>query len=237
MNSPDDVVRRRPRVLLSVAVSIDGYIDDARTDRLLLSNSADFDRVDRLRAESDAILVGAETLRRDNPRLLVNSAERRAARVSAGRSEYPLRVVVSAKGELDPELRFWHSGGERIVYTTEAGAVRLGDRLARAATVVSLGGAVDFAALLDDLGARGVERLMVEGGGAIHTAFLSAGLADEMLMAVAPILVGDSAAPRFLRSAAYPGGPHRRLRLAEVSQVGDIALLRYLPKEEGPHVG
>ncbi|WP_282779775.1 MULTISPECIES: dihydrofolate reductase family protein [unclassified Nocardia] len=237
MNRPDDVVRRRPHVLLSVAVSIDGYIDDARTERLLLSNSADFDRVDRLRAESDAILVGAETLRRDNPRLLVNSAERRAARVSAGRSEYPLRVVVSAKGELDPELRFWHSGGERIVYTTEAGAVRLGDRVTRAATVISLGGVVDFAALLDDLGARGVERLMVEGGGAIHTAFLSAGLADEMLMAVAPILVGDSAAPRFLRSAAYPGGPHRRLRLAEVSQVGDIALLRYLPKEEGPRVG
>ncbi|WP_306363388.1 dihydrofolate reductase family protein [Nocardia sp. CC227C] len=237
MNRPGDVVGRRPHVVLSVAVSIDGYIDDARTERLLLSNSADFDRVDRLRAESDAILVGAETLRRDNPRLLVNSAERRAARVSAGRPEYPLRVVVSAKGELDPELRFWHSGGERIVYTTEAGAARLHDRLARSATVVSLGGTVDFAALLDDLGARGVERLMVEGGGAIHTAFLSAGLADEMLMAVAPILVGDSAAPRFLRSAAYPGGPHRRLRLAEVSQVGDIALLRYLPKEEGPHVG
>ena len=79
----------RPHVLLSVAVSVDGYIDDASPQRLLLSNAADFDRVDQVRAESDAVLIGAETLRRDNPRLLVNSAERRAARAAAGRPEYP----------------------------------------------------------------------------------------------------------------------------------------------------
>ncbi|WP_198932387.1 dihydrofolate reductase family protein, partial [Pseudonocardia sp. Ae717_Ps2] len=61
----------RPYVLLSVAMSIDGYIDDASDERLLLSNSADFDRVDEVRAQSDAIMIGAGTLRADNPRLLV----------------------------------------------------------------------------------------------------------------------------------------------------------------------
>lgn len=237
MNRADGVRGRRPHVLLSVAVSIDGYIDDAGPDRLLLSNDADFDRVDALRAESDAILIGAETLRRDNPRLLVGKARRRAARVQAGKPEYPLRVVVSAKGELDPGLRFWQHGGDRLVYTTDAGAARLGDSLAAVATVVSLGDTVDFAALLDDLAERGIERLMVEGGGAIHTAFLSAGLVDEIRMAVAPILVGDPAAPSFLGPAAFPGGPHRRMRLADVGRVGDMALLRYLPQEEGSDVG
>ncbi|MFI6871028.1 RibD family protein [Nocardia sp. NPDC050406] len=235
MNRPDGVRGRRPHVLLSVAVSIDGYIDDAGPDRLLLSNEADFDRVDALRAASDAILIGAETLRRDNPRLLVNSAHRRAKRVEAGKPEYPLRVVVSAKGELDPAANFWQHGGERLVYTTAAGAARIGDTLP--ATVVSLGDTVDFAALLDDLGERGITSLMVEGGGSIHTAFLSAGLVDELLMAVAPILVGDPAAPGFLRPAAFPGGPHRRMRLADVGRVGDMALLRYLPQEEGPDAG
>ncbi|MGW4118454.1 RibD family protein [Nocardia sp. NPDC004711] len=222
----------RPHVMLSVAVSIDGYIDDTGPDRLLLSNAADFDRVDALRADSDAILIGAETLRRDNPRLLVNSADRRLHRVAAGKPEYPVRVIVTAGGDLDPELRFWHCGGERLVYTTDSGATRIGDRLAGLAEIVSLGSLIEFDALLDDLGKRGLERLMVEGGGAIHTGFLSAGLADEIRMAVAPVVVGDPAAPRFLGPAAFPGGPNHRMQLADVGRIGDIALLRYLPKED-----
>lgn len=215
-------------MLLSVAVSIDGYIDDASPERLLLSNPEDFDRVDEVRADCDAILVGARTLRRDNPRLVVNSDARRARRITAGKPEYPLKVTVSASGDLDPELRFWRHGGDKLVYTTDRGAARLGDRLAGLAEVVSLGGTPDFGALLDDLGRRGVGRLMVEGGTRIHTTFLASGLADELLMAVAPILVGDPAAPRFLGPADFPGGPRRRMELADVTRLGDIAVLRYL---------
>lgn len=222
----------RPHVLLSVAVSIDGYIDDAGPDRLLLSNAADFDRVDALRAASDAILIGAGTLRSDNPRLLVNSDDRRVQRVAVGKPEYPLRVIVSASGDLDAALRLWRFGGERVIYTTDSGRARIGDRFAGIAEVVSLGAAIDFAALLDDLGGRGVDRLMVEGGGSIHTAFLAADLVDEISMAVAPIVVGDPAAPRFLGPADFPGGSQHRMQLAEVSRIGDVALLRYLPKED-----
>ncbi|MFD6155503.1 dihydrofolate reductase family protein [Nocardia sp. NPDC060256] len=223
----------RPHVLLSVAVSVDGYIDDASGDRLRLSDAADFDRVDQVRADSDAILIGAETLRRDNPRLLVDSAERRAARIAAGKPEFPLKITVTAGGELDPELRFWHHGGDKLVYTTEAGAKRLADSLSGLAEVVSLGTELDFGVLLDELGRRGIARLMVEGGTRIHTTFLAADLADELHLAVAPLLVGDPAAPRFLDAASFPGTPHRRMRLADVSQVGDIAVLRYLPKSAG----
>ncbi|MGW4329646.1 RibD family protein [Nocardia sp. NPDC004573] len=222
----------RPHVLLSAAVSVDGYIDDASPERLRLSGAADFDRVDQVRADSDAILVGAQTLRSDNPRLLVDSSERRAARVAAGRTEYPLKVTLSASGELDPGLRFWHHGGDKLVYTTAAGAPKLTARLAGLAEVVDLGADLDFGALLDDLGRRGVERLMVEGGTRIHTAFLAADLADELHLAIAPILVGDAAAPRFVDPADFPGAPHRRMRLAGVTQVGDVAVLRYLPKAE-----
>ncbi|MGK8521342.1 RibD family protein [Nocardia asteroides] len=222
----------RPHVLLSVAVSIDGYIDDASPERLRLSDAADFDRVDQVRASSDAILVGAQTLRSDDPRLLVDSADRRAARVAAGKPEYPLKVTVSASGELDPALRFWHHGGDKVVYTTESGATELASRLAGSAEVVALGAVVDFGAMLDDLGRRGVGRLMVEGGTRVHTAFLAAGLADELHLAVAPILVGDAAAPRFLDPAHFPGAPHRRMRLTDVTQVGDVAVLRYLVKAE-----
>ncbi|GGN88330.1 RibD family protein [Nocardia rhizosphaerihabitans] len=218
----------RPWVLLSVAASLDGYIDDASAQRLLLSNSADFDRVDQVRAESDAILIGAQTLRADNPRLLVNSAERRADRVSAGKPEYPVKITVTASGELDPELRFWHTGGDKLVYTSDAGAATLGDRLAGLAEVIALGPELALSALLDDLGERGIHRLMVEGGTGMHTGFLAADLVDEIRLAIAPILVGDPAAPRFVGPAQFPGGAQRRLRLAGVEQLGDVAVLKYL---------
>ncbi|WP_049564964.1 RibD family protein [Streptomyces sp. SBT349] len=222
----------RPHVLLSVATSIDGYIDDTTTDRLLLSNSKDFDRVDQVRAESDAILIGAGTMRADNPRLLVNNEERRAARRAAGKPEYPLKVTITATGDLDPHLKFWHHGGAKIAYTTDASEEKLKQRLAGLAEVISVGPEIDFPVLLDDLGHRGIRRLMVEGGGQIHTAFLAQGLADEIHLAIAPLVVGDPAAPRFLGPGNYPGGPKRRMRLAEVRAVGDVVLMRYLPKQE-----
>ncbi|MFJ8043907.1 RibD family protein [Kitasatospora sp. NPDC096147] len=224
----------RPHVLLSVATSIDGCIDDTSPQRLLLSNAADFDRVDQLRAESDAILIGGNTVRTDDPRLLVNSPARRAARVAAGKPEHPLKVTVTAGGELGPELRFWHSGGGKVVYTTDAGAARLRPVLAGTAglaEVVGLGETVDFGPMLDDLAERGVRRLMVEGGGRIHTQFLAQGLADEVQWAVAPLLVGEAAAPRFVHPAEFPGGSTRRMRLLGASTVGDVVLLRYAPKE------
>ncbi|MGN2634946.1 RibD family protein [Nocardia takedensis] len=220
----------RPYVLLSVATSLDGFIDDASPRRLVLSGAADLDRVDGVRAESDAILIGAGTLRADDPRLLVNSAERRAARVAAGLPEYPLRVVVSGGGDLDPRQRLFQHGGDRLVYTTDAGAARLGDRLSGLADVVALGPAVDFGALLDDLGRRGVRRLMVEGGTGIHTAFLAADLADELHLALAPLLVGDADAPRFVGPAAFPGGSAHRMTLLEVRAVEDVVVLRYAPR-------
>jgi len=220
----------RPHVLLSVAVSIDGCIDDTRPDRLLLSNPADFDRVDQVRADSDAILIGAETLRSDNPRLLVKNEKRRAERIARGLSEYPLKIAVTGSGNLDPGLKFWHHGGAKVVYTTDAGAEKLQDRLGSLADIVSLGLEINFSVLLDDLGERGIRKLMVEGGGTIHTTFLSAGLVDEIHMAIAPLVVGQVGAPRFLNPAPYPGNPTRRMRLADAHTIGDIVLLRYLPK-------
>lgn len=217
----------RPHVLLSVATSVDGAIDDTTPERLLLSNAEDFDRVDQVRAESDAILIGAGTIRADNPRLLVNSEERRAERVRAGKPAYPLKVTVTASGDVDPQWKFWHHGAEKLVYTTETGAPTARERLGQLAEVVALGPQVDFGALLDDLGRRGVRRLMVEGGGQIHTAFLSQSLADEIHLAIAPLVVGAAAAPRFLLPASYPGG---RMKLLDTRAIGDVVLIRYAPK-------
>ncbi|MZF85310.1 dihydrofolate reductase family protein [Streptomyces sp. SID5643] len=219
-----------PYVLLSAAVSLDGYLDDTGPDRLLLSSPADFDRVDEVRAGVDAILIGAGTIRADNPRLLVNSGERRAARRAAGKPEYPLKVTVSGSGDLDPDARFWHTGGEKLLYTTDRGAERARAR-GLAADVVPLGAGLDWRRLLTHLhDVRGVRRLMVEGGGLIHTQLLTQGLADELQLVLAPLFVGDPGAPRLFGPGGYQGG---RLRLLESRRIEDVVLMRYEPTAPG----
>ncbi|MFG2135010.1 dihydrofolate reductase family protein [Streptomyces sp. NPDC048751] len=221
-----------PYVLLSAAVSLDGHLDDTGPERLLLSSPADFDRVDEVRASVDAILIGAGTIRADNPRLLVNSPERRAARVAAGKPEFPLKVTVSGSGELDPAAQFWHTGGEKVLYTTDKGA----ERARRAgidagADVVALGGELDWRGILEHLhDVRGVRRLMVEGGGTVHTQLLQQELADELQLVLAPLFVGDPRAPRLFGPGAYQGG---RLRLVETRQIEDVVLMRYEPTAPG----
>jgi 5-amino-6-(5-phosphoribosylamino)uracil reductase len=222
----------RPYVLLSVAASVDGYIDDNTDQRLLLSNDEDFDRVDEVRAGVDAILVGANTIRRDNPRLLVRSDDRRKHRLDAGLTESPMKVTISATGNLDPSSKFFSAGEiDKVVYVPTSVAERTTAAVGAVSDVVDAGPAVDLGLVLNDLAQRGVRRLMVEGGGTMHTQFLAAGYADEIHLVVAPFFIGDSSAPRFVRDAQFPQNPSNRMTLAEVKQIGDVVLLRYLPND------
>jgi 5-amino-6-(5-phosphoribosylamino)uracil reductase len=222
-------VTERPYVLLSAASSVDGYIDDNTSKRLLLSNDADFDRVDEVRASTDAILVGANTIRRDNPRLLVRSASRRDGRVARGLPESPIKVTLTSSGDLDPAASFFAAGQTgKIVYAASPAIGKARERLAGVATVVDAGDPPSLPGILADLAARGVRRLIVEGGGMIHTQFLTAGLANEIHLVIAPFFVGDPAAPRFTGDGAFPHHPGNRMELAEVRQIGDVVFLRYL---------
>lgn len=219
----------RPHVLLSVATSVDGYIDDTSESRLLLSNQEDFDRVDEVRAGVDAILVGANTIRRDNPRLLVRSSERRDERVRRGLAAHPIKVTVTGSGDLDAHAQLFTAGDtEKLVYTRDGSMPALRKTLGAVATVVSTGDAIDLGSILDDLGERKVERLLVEGGGTVHTEFLTAGLVDEIHLMIAPFFLGDPDAPRFVHPGRFPQNPEHPMTLAETRHIGDVVLLRYL---------
>ena len=222
----------RPYVLLSCGMSIDGYVDSPSDERLLLSNAADFDRVDEVRAGCDAILVGAGTVRVDNPRLLIRDETRRAARIARGVPPDPVKVTVTGTCGLDPAARFFTLGdADKLVYCATPALPSAEERLGKVATVVDAGDPVDLTGVITDLAGRGVNRLMVEGGGTIHTGFLTAGLADELQLVVAPFFVGDSRAPRFVGDGCFPWGPERRADLTEVRQIGDVVLLRYALSE------
>jgi 5-amino-6-(5-phosphoribosylamino)uracil reductase len=115
------------------------------------------------------------------------------------------------------------------VYCPASATAKVRHHLGDLTEVCGLGENLDLSAMLDDLASRGIRRLMVEGGGTIHTQFLQADLADEIQLAVAPFLLGEQAAPRFVNPGIFPDGPRRRMRLEEVLVVGDVAVLRYMP--------
>lgn len=219
----------RPYVLASAACSLDGFIDDASARRLLLSNDADLDRVDEVRAGVDAILVGAGTLRADDPRLLVRSPERRAARSARGEPANPTKVLLSSAGAVDPAAAFFTEGeAQRLVYLPDPAVAAGRARLGAVAEVVGGGDPLDPRRVLDDLAARGVRRVLVEGGGRVHTLFLAADLVDELHLVIAPFFVGDEGAPRFVGPGRFPHGPDRPMRLVETRPINDVVLLRYL---------
>jgi len=211
----------RPYVLLSAAMSLDGAIDDTSSSRLVLSDAADLERVDAERAGVDAIMVGAGTLRRDDPRLVLRDRSR-------GRD--PVKVVLSGSGELDPAARFFTVGdAPRLVYTSRP--ERAMAVLGGSATVVDAGDPLDLDRVLSDLHARGVSRLMIEGGARVHGLVLDAGVVDELHLVVAPLVVGEAEAPRFGGPAPRrtDGAAARRLdlHLVEARPMGDLVLLVY----------
>jgi 5-amino-6-(5-phosphoribosylamino)uracil reductase len=210
-------------------MSADGYIDSAADGRLVLSGPADLDRVDEVRAGCDAIMVGAQTVRSDDPRLLVRSAQRRDRRRRLGLPASPVKVTLTRTGELDPRASFFAADeADKLVYAGPA--ARLQQRLGGRATVIELPAGAGLAWVLGDLAQRGIGRLMIEGGSRVLGQALTEGLADELQLAVAPVLVADPAAPRLLAGTAVEG----RMVLASATRAGDMAVLRYLPGGQ-PH--
>ena len=221
----------RPYVLLSCATSADGYLDDASPRRLILSGPADLDRVDEVRAGCDAICVGAQTVRKDDPRLLIRDPRRRARRAARGLPEHPARVTLTATGDLDPRARFFAPGALRLVYcaTPALGPARA--RLGEAAVLIDAGDPLSLDFILIDLAERDVVRVLVEGGARVLGDFLAQDLADEFQLAVAPFFVAEPGAPRLTMPSGVPSRP---MTLAETRRVGEMVLLRYLLGPGGP---
>jgi riboflavin-specific deaminase-like protein len=220
----------RPYVLLSCATSADGYLDDASPRRLILSGPADLDRVDEVRAGCDAIMVGAQTVRKDNPRLLIRDPRRQARRAARGLPQHPARVTLTATGDLDPRANFFAPGAPRLVYCATPALPRAQARLQAQAVLIDAGAPLSLGIILQDLAERSVARLLVEGGAHVLAEFLAQDLAHEFHLAIAPFfLAPPTPAPRL--NLPSPGHP---MTLAETRRVEEMVLARYLLGPGGP---
>ncbi len=220
----------RPFVYINMAMTVDGKITSAAREYPRFTTPHDRTNMDRLRAEADAILVGARTLRADSPNLHVRVQEMREYRRSLGKPHGLLKILVTASAELDSDSRFFEDpdhGGLIIATVEDAPDDRLA-ALSGKTEIWKLGrGRVDIRELLARLHARGVGRLLVEGGGELNWQFVRDNLVDEIYVTVAPYLLGGRDAPTLLEGDGFSMQGRRRLRLIELRREGDELYCRY----------
>jgi len=223
----------RPFVYVNMATTVDGKITSATREYPRFASVADRRRMDLLRADADAILVGAGTVRADNPPLHVRDAEMRQRRRDAGRPVGLLRVLVTRSGRIAADSRFFDDdeedgGGGRIVATIEQAPDTIATLCAGRAELWRIGrDDVDLGELLRRLRERGVSRLLCEGGGELNWGLFRDDLADELYVTIAPALLGGRNAPTLLEGDGFPMHGRRPLRLVDVDREGDELFCRY----------
>jgi len=214
----------RPFVFVNMAATVDGKITSAAREYPRFASECDRKRMDRRRAEADAILVGAGTLRADDPPLWLRDAEAMKYRASLGRPPELTRIVVTRGGDLPAGSRFFdeNRAGERIVVVPEDLGEDALTGVRGASAIWRCGhGQVELSELLFRLKKHGIERLLLEGGGELNWQFLEADFVDELFVTVAPALLGGHHAPTMIEGAGLPMADQRRLRLLDVEQMGD----------------
>lgn len=216
----------KPFVFINIASSVDGKISDESRRQLKISCEEDFERVDRLRAESDAIMVGIGTVLADNPRLTVKSEELRRKRVEKGLPENPVRVVVDSRCRIPLDAKVLSDDAETVVAVAKVADREKVERLKQKAKVVVFGmNRVDLTALMRYLHEMGVRRVMVEGGATLNYGLLKEGLVDEIYVYYGNMIIGGANAPTVVDGSSF--NPPIELELISVERLGKGVLTRW----------
>ncbi|MCL4343277.1 MAG: RibD family protein [Candidatus Thermoplasmatota archaeon] len=201
-----EVWKMRPEVTINVAQSLNGYISGKGGKRVSISNAEDAARVDTLRAESDAILVGANTVILDNPTLRVRNLP--AAR-------QPIRVVLDSKFRIKPGSSIFEDGHEVIIFTSRSTDHGFGKSV-KIIREDDLGIANILARLHD----TGIRKVLVEGGSNVISQFVETGLFDRFFVFIGNIILPAGSTPLFQGKTAAS------LSFEFVSTLGDGILIK-----------
>jgi 2,5-diamino-6-(ribosylamino)-4(3H)-pyrimidinone 5'-phosphate reductase len=215
-------------VVVNAAMSADGKLSTRARTQVAISGPADFDRVDQVRADSDAVMVGVGTVLADDPSLTVDDPERIAARRARGDAPQPARVVADSRGRTPLDAQVLDDAAETmLLVSADAPADRI-DRLTDAGATVVVAGEdrVDLPAAFEDLQAHGVTDLMVEGGGELIFSLFAADLVDELSVFVGPTIIGGRDAPTLADGEGFLDS-FPTLNLDGVERLDDGVLLRW----------
>lgn len=224
----------RPYIFINSAMSADGKLSTFERKQVKISGKADFERVDELRAGTDAIMVGIGTMLADNPSLTVKSEQRREERIALGKDENPIRIIVdsSAKTPLDADI-FKKGKGRKIIVAARTAPKQRADALSKMPeTEVIIAGEerVNLEEMAMQLKKRGINRLMVEGGATLNNALISAGLVDELKIFIGNIIIGGKTAPTFADGSGFSENEIKKLTLESAERIEEGILLTWKVK-------
>jgi len=222
----------RPFVFINIAMTADGKIDTFQRKGAAISSERDKERVDHLRAEADAIMVGGKTLLEEDPKLTVKSEALRAERLASGLSANPIKVGIVTEARLQPDSQFLNTGPANIVIFTTRWTSKHHISLLKSRGVdvyVDDSEKVNLLRALETLKELGVERLMAEGGATLNFELLRLGLVDEVTAYVAPMIFGGANAPTMAAGSGLERGDAIPMKLAgaETWEDGGV-LLKYI---------
>jgi 2,5-diamino-6-(ribosylamino)-4(3H)-pyrimidinone 5'-phosphate reductase len=210
----------RPFVYINMAMTLDGKVTVGRPGYLLSGSSGDRAAMEELRAQADAVMVGAGTVRHEDPSLRISRPAHQAWRAEAGMLPDPLYCVVSASANLPAELRLFRSPNAVVVTREDAPEDRVLGLRSRCRVLQAGVGEVDLRGALSRLRLEdGVRRLLVEGGPTLSFNLIRLGLVDELFLTLSPLLKGGRDVPSLLGG---PGFSYEELRHAKL-----LSLLRH----------
>lgn len=219
----------RPFTFINSAMSADGKISTKERKQVRISGSVDFDRMDELRASSDAVMVGIGTVLADDPSLTVKSESRRAARKADGREENPVRVVVDSQAKIPIDADIFKKGeGTRIIAVSQSAPRERVRALEEIAVVIVSGeNKVDLSELVVQLKEMGINRLMVEGGAGLNWGMLSCGLVDEIYSFVGNLIIGGSSSPTLVDGPGFEENEIMGLEFVSCERMDDGVVLKW----------
>ena len=220
----------RPFVTANFALTWDGRISTRRGTPSDFSSKKDKHRLVEIRAQCDAVLVSAKTLAADNMSMGLPDAALRAARTARGQPAYPLRILLTNSGRINPALRLFEKTFSPIViFATTRMPARTRAALAEKADLwLHDIPSVNLPAMLATLRADyAVRRLVCEGGAQIFRALLTAGLVDELHVTLAPRIFGGENAPTLTGIAGTFLPASIPLTLKKMEVLGGECFLRY----------
>ena len=219
----------RPFTFINSAMSADGKLSTKERKQVRISGSVDFDRVDELRATSDAVMVGIGTVLADDPSLTVKSEERRNERKAAGREENPVRIVVDSKARTPIDADIFKKGeGTRIIAVSNSAPSERVDVLKEKAVIIKAGDErVDLHELAGKLKEMGIDRLMIEGGATLNWGMISNGLVDEIYCFVGNLIIGGATSPTLVDGIGFAENEVMKLELRSFEKMEDGVLLKW----------